>query len=116
MKLRSQLGDSQRLNGRRESMLVDAIYDNGRVLFDRRYVFAHKRFSVKLEVPESEITGDIIEKSVTTTSKISKARSLQSEMETICKISFAAADAAEDHLTEKQQQHWDSSTSYGRLP
>jgi hypothetical protein len=36
-------------------MLVEAIYDNGRLLFSQQYHFAHDHFSIKVEVPDAEI-------------------------------------------------------------
>lgn len=36
-------------------MLVDATYDNGKIILHRPLRFAHQRFSVKVELPEDEI-------------------------------------------------------------
>jgi len=36
-------------------MLVDAIYDNGRVLFPQLFRFAHNRFSIKVDLPDMEV-------------------------------------------------------------
>lgn len=36
-------------------MLVDAIYDNGRVLFPQSFRFAHNRFTIKVDLPDIEV-------------------------------------------------------------
>ncbi len=38
-------------------MLVEAIYDNGRLLFSKQYGFAHERFSIMVDVPDAEIVA-----------------------------------------------------------
>ena len=34
-------------------MLVEAIYDNGYVVFPQQYRFAHNRFHIKVDVPDA---------------------------------------------------------------
>lgn len=36
-------------------MLIDAIYDNGRLLLPKQFSFAHQRFNIKVELPDTEI-------------------------------------------------------------
>lgn len=40
-------------------MLIEAVYDNGRLLFDKKYSFAHNRFKIKVDVPEAELVDKI---------------------------------------------------------
>jgi len=35
-------------------MLLDAIYDNGRLLLPNHLSFAHHRFNIKVELPDTE--------------------------------------------------------------
>lgn len=39
-------------------MLVDALYENGRVLLAHSYHFAHNRFPIKVDLPDSEVVDD----------------------------------------------------------
>lgn len=36
-------------------MLVEAVYDNGRLLLPKEWHFVHQRFKVKVDLPEAEI-------------------------------------------------------------
>ena len=38
-------------------MLIEAIYDNGHVVFPQQYRFAHNRFNIKVDVPDAEVVG-----------------------------------------------------------
>jgi len=39
-------------------MLVEAIYDNGRVIFPMPYRFAHNRFTIKIDLPDIEVVDE----------------------------------------------------------
>ena len=40
-------------------MLVEAIYDNGRLLLPNHLSFAHLRFNIKVELPDAEIVNKV---------------------------------------------------------
>jgi hypothetical protein len=40
-------------------MIIDAVYDNGQLLFSKQVRFIHQRFNVKVEVPEAEVLGGL---------------------------------------------------------
>jgi len=49
-------------------MLVDALYENGRVVLTHSYRFAHKRFPLKVDLPDIEVidthlTGSLVNNS-----------------------------------------------------
>jgi len=36
-------------------MLVDAVYDNGHIIFNQPFHFEHKRFLLKVDLPDNEV-------------------------------------------------------------
>jgi hypothetical protein len=88
-------------------MLVKAMYDNGRLVFDEHVHFAHKRFSVKVEVPDTEVVSKVTSIN-TPAAQHSSSQSLQADLRAIYKAAITASDVCDDQLNEKQHARWDS--------
>ena len=96
-------------------MIIEAMYDNGRLLLPNHLSFAHHRFSIKVEVPEVEIIWNV---TPTKTQKITqqpKSQTLIAELRAVYKEALAATDASDDDLSEKQNARWASTVMYSSI-
>jgi hypothetical protein len=82
-------------------MLVEAIYDNGRLLFPKQYHFIHDRFCIKVDLPDAEI----VEKNVATRTQELVAPSIDNGV-TTDKASFliSASEYPAEYLEFKKLQ------------
>jgi len=87
-------------------MQLEAIYDNGKLIFDGNFDFVHDRFRVKIELPDAEVVGKL--KSIETTLPHSNLQTLKSDLRAIYKTAISDADSVDDQLTEKQHSRWGS--------
>ncbi len=93
-------------------MLVEAIYDNGRLLLPKEWSFVHSRFNVKVDFPEAEIINCAYTIKTLQEMEQINPESLQSELRSIYKAAIFATDCSDDQLTEKLNSRWASALMY----
>lgn len=96
-------------------MIVDAVYDNGRLLLPKQWRFAHKRFKVKVDLPEVEMLTDLSASETKNITQQPKPQSLQAELQNIYKDALTAADVNDDTLSVKEDARWASAEIYSSV-
>lgn len=96
-------------------MLIDAVYNNGNVIFSKPYSFHHNRFDIKVEVPEVEIIWHVTHVNNQKITLQPDSQTLQAELRSIYKDALAADDASDDKISEKQNTHWASAEMYSSV-
>lgn len=100
-------------------MLVEAIYEDGKILFSQKLNFAHNRFAIKVDVPENEIVksvesvgiSDSLSAEMAVTNSPRETESLPTEYLEFVKLRESVLGKDYVYIQEKtdrelMQEHW----------